>query len=231
MLLLARRLCRGLGITARAAIRRGDPTIAVCFEDGSAVGIRPDIVLLERGGTGSVPMARIFARALAGAKRWVISRDDTASPLPRYGGPGTPLAGTQAALRAHMPARLRGRSPAYFVENPYLRRNTAALWDKLMQHGPDVDKQTAPVLILTPQCLRALLGPEPGSAERLAALTTGHPGMTVAAFLPPNGVPRLLPMDRLNTIIRSRLRRMRLASEVDSDCQSDGPGQDFPAPA
>lgn len=58
-----------------------------------------------------------------------------------------------------------------------------------------------------------------------------HPGMTVAAFLPPNGVPRLLSMDRLNTIIRSRLRRMCLASEVDLDCQSDGPGQDFPAPA
>lgn len=231
MLLLARRLCRGLGLTARAAIRRGSPTVAVRFDDGSAVGIRPDIVLLQRRGTARVPMARIFARALARAKRWVISRDDTALPLHRHGGPGTPLAGTQAALRAHMAARLGGLRPAYLADDPELRRNTAALWDKLMQHGPDVDKETGRVLILTPPCLRVLLAAEPGSAKRLAALTTRHPGMTVVAFLSPDGMLRLLSIDRLNGIIRSRLRKTRLASEVDTGCQNDGPGQDFPEPA
>ena len=231
MLLLARRLCRGLGLAARAAIRRGSPTVAVRFADGSAVGIRPDIVLLQRRGTAPVPVARIFARALARAKRWVISRDDTASLLPRHGGQGTPLAGTQAALRAHMAARLRKCRPAYLAEDPDLRRTAAAPWDKLMQQGPDMEKQTGRVLILTPRCLRALLLPEPGSAERLAALTTRHPDMTVAAFLPPTGVPRLLSMDRLNGIIRSRLRKVHLASNVNSDCQSDDPGQDFPTPA
>lgn len=201
------------------------------FADGSAVGIHPDIVLLQRRGTAPVPVAHVFARALARAKRWVISHDDTALPLPGHVGLGTPLAGTQAALRAHMAARLGGRRPACLVEDPDLRRTAAALWDKLMQHGPDVEKQTGRVLILTPLCLRALLAPESGSAERLAALTTRHPDMTVAAFLPPTGVPRLLSMDRLNAIIRSRLRKTRLASEVDSDCQSEDPGQDFPAPA
>lgn len=99
-----------------------------------------------------------------------------------------------------------------------------------MQHGPDVEEQTAPVLILTPRCLRALLAPEQGSAERLEALTTRHPEIIVAAFLPPDRAPRLLSMDRLNGITRSRLRKMHLASEVDSGSQSDDPGPGFPAP-
>ncbi|WP_411836741.1 hypothetical protein [Paracoccus sp. ME4] len=105
-----------------------------------------------------------------------------------------------------------------------MRQTAAALWDDLGYPELDGEARTDPVLILTPRCLRALLAPQPGSAERLAALTTRHPGMTVAAFLPPNGVPRLLSMDRLNAIIRSRLRKMRLALEVDSDCQNDDPG-------
>jgi len=203
----------------------------VRFADGSAVGIRPDIVLLQRRGTAAVPMARIFARALARAKRWMISRDDTVLPLPRDDNPGTPLAGTQAALRAHMAARLGGRRPVHLTRDPRLRQTAAALWDDLGEPGLDGEPRTGPVLILTPPCLRALLAPEPGSAERLAALVTRHPDMTVAAFLPLDGVPRLLSMDRLNGIIRSRLRKTRLAMVVDSDCQTDDPGQDFPAPA
>lgn len=176
-------------------------------------------------------MARIFARTLARAKRWVISRDDTALPLPRHGGQGTPLAGTQAALRAHMAARLGGRRPVHLAQDPRLRQHPVALCDDLGEPRLKGETQTGSVLILTPPCLRALLAPEPGSAERLAALMTRHPDMTVAAFLPPTGVPRLLSMDRLNSIIRSRMRKMRLASVVDSDFRSDYPGQDFPAPA
>lgn len=231
MLLLTRRICRGLGLIACTAIQRGDPTVEVRFDDGSAVGIRPDIVLLERGGTAPMPMARNFARALARAKRWVISRDDTALPLPRHSGLGTPLAGTQSALRAHIAARLRKRRLACLAEDPRLRQTAAALRDDLGEPDLDGEAQTAPVLILTPRCLRTLLAPEPGGAERLEALTTRHTGITVAAFLPANGVPRLLSMDRLNTIIRSRLKKTRLASEVDSGCQSDDPGPGFPEPA
>lgn len=229
-MLLARRLCRGLGLTARTAIRREDTTVSVCFEDGSAVGIRPDIVLLERCGTASPPLARTFVRALAQAKRWLISRDDTALAPPRPGGPAIALAGTQAALRKHLGARLRGRRPVHLAADPRQRQHAVRLWDELGEPGLDGEPQTGPVLILTPRCLRTLLAPEPGSAERFEALTTRHPGITVAVFLPPNGVPRVLLIDRLNGIIKSRLRKMHLASEVNSGFQSDDPGFDFPAP-
>ncbi|WP_265499851.1 hypothetical protein [Paracoccus beibuensis] len=231
MLLLARRICRGLGLTAHPVIRQGSPTVEVRFDDGSAVGIRPDIVLLERRGKLDSSLAKTFAGALARAKQWVISRHDTALPPPRPGEPGTPLAGTLAALRTHMGARLRGRQPVHLTADLCLRQHAVTLWHELVQHGPDVEEQTSPVLILTPRCLRAVLAREPGGAERLKALTTRNPEVTVAAFLPPNGVPRVLSMDRLNGIIRSRLKKTRLASEVASGCQSDDSGLDFPAPA
>lgn len=229
MLLLARRICLGLGLTARPVIRRGDTTVAVQFDDGSLVGIRPDFIILERSGKLNSSLAKTFTRALAREKRWLISRDDTAWTPPRPSGPSNALAGTLAALRSHMGKRLRGRRPIYLMADPCLRQYAITLWDDLVQYGPDVEEQIGPVLILTPRCLRAVLAPEPGSAQLTEALTTRRPGITVAAFLPPNGVPRLLSMDRLNVIIQYRLRKMRLASEVNSGCQSDDPRPDFPA--
>lgn len=123
-----------------------------------------------------------------------------------------------ARTASHLP---HGRPLPAPIRNNTLGRPRAA--------RTDVEEQIGPVLILTPRCLRAVLAPEPGSAQLTEALTTRRPGITVAAFLPPNGVPRLLSMDRLNVIIQYRLRKMRLASEVNSGCQSDDPRPDFPA--
>lgn len=218
MLLRARRICRGLGLTVRTAIRRGDTTVALRFDDGSVVGIRPDIVLLKRRSTAPAPVARTFTRALARGKRWVISRDDTAWPPPRAGGPAIALAGTQAALRSHMALRLRGHKHVYFAEGPCLSQDAAALWGDIEEPGPDMKEQTGTPLTLTPQRLRALLAPELGSVERVEALTERHREISVAAFLKQDGVPRLLSKNRLNGIIRSRLRKMQIASEVDSGC-------------
>ena len=183
LLLLARRICRGLGLAARPAIRRGDYSVRIGFEDGSAVRIHPDIVLLARPGPARASMARSFAQALAQAKRWISGPEDMAWPRPRPGGPATPLAGTAEALRAHMAARLRGCRPVCLAKDPSLRQRGAALWKDFVGSGPDVATQVDVVLVLTPQCLSALGTPSALALERIEALSAGHPGITVAAVL------------------------------------------------
>lgn len=148
------------------------------------------------------------------------------APL-RAGGPAIALAGTQAALRSHMTLRLRGHKHVYFAEDPCLCQDAAALWGDIKEPGPEMKEQTGTLLTLTPQRLRAVLAPESGSVERVEALTERHPKIIVAAFLKQDGVPRLLSKNRLNGIIRSRLRKMQIVSEVDSGCQSDDPSPDF----
>lgn len=231
MLLLARRICRGLGLTARPVIRRGDTTVAVRFDDGSLVGIRPDFIILERSSKLNSSLAKTFTRALAREKRWVISRDDTAWTPPRPSGPANAPAGTLAALRTHMAARLRGQQPVYLTADPCLRKDAASLWNELVEHRADVEEQTSPVLILTARCLRAVLAPGPGRVHRMEALMTHHSGITTAAFMPQDSAPRLLAMERLNGIIQYRLRKMHLAYEADSDSQSDDPSPGIPAHA
>lgn len=193
------------------------------FEDDSAVRIHPDIVLLARPGPARASMARSFARALAQAKRWISGPEDMAWPRPRPGGPATPLAGTAEALRAHMAARLQACRPVCLAEDPSLRQRAAALWKDLAGPGPDVAGPSDVVLVLTPQCLRALATPDARTLERIEALSARHPGITVAAFLTQDGVPRLLSMDRLREFVRSRLKEEGITVELDPADQNDHP--------
>jgi hypothetical protein len=215
LLLLARRICRGLGLAARPAMRRGDHSVRIGFEEGSVVCIHADIVLLQRRGIAPAPMARSFARALAQAKRWISGPEDMAWPRPRPGGPATPLAGTAEALRAHMAAQLRGCRPVCLAEDPSLRQRAVALWKDLAGSGPDVAGPSDVVLVLTPQCLRALASLEIRTLERIEALSARGPGATVAAFLTRDGVPRLLSMDRLREFVQSRLKEEGITVELD----------------
>lgn len=223
LLLLARRICRGLGLAAFPTIRRGDHSVRIGFDDGSAVRIHPDIVLLARPGPARASMARSFARALAQAKRWISGPEEMAWPRPRPGGPATPLAGTAEALRAHMAARLRGCRPVCLAEAPSLRQRAAALWKDFVGSGPDVAARTDVVVVLTPQCLGALGTPDALTLERIEALSARHPGITVAAVLTRGGVPRLLSMDRPREFVRSRLKAEGITVELDPADQNDHP--------
>jgi len=211
-------------MAAHPTIRRSDPSVRIGFADRSAVRIHPDIILLERRGTAPASMARTFARAFAQAKRWLSGREDRALPRPRPDdGSGTPLAGTTVALRAHMAARLRGCRPVSLAEDPSLRQRAAALWKDLAGSGPDVAGPSDVVLVLTPQCLRALATPDARTLEQIEALSARHPGITVAAVLTRGGVPRLLSMDRLKEFVRSRLKEEGITVELCPADQNDHP--------
>lgn len=92
-----------------------------------------------------------------------------------------------------------------------------------MGSGPSVATQTDIVLVLTPQCLGALATPGARTLERIEALSARHPGITVAAFLTRDGVPRLLSMDRLREFVQSRLKKEGITVELDAADQNDHP--------
>ena len=145
---------------------------------------------------------------------------------PRPDGLGTPLAGTAEALRAHMAARLRECRPVCLAEDPCLRQRAAALWKDFVGSGRDVAEQTDVVLVLTPQCLQALATPRSRTLERIEALSAQDREITVAAFLSRDGVPRLLSINRLNELVRSRREKEGIAVGLDPSGQSGdlGPG-------
>jgi hypothetical protein len=172
-------------------------------------------------------MARTFAQAIAQAKRWVSGTEDMALPQPRPAGLGTPLAGTKEALRAHLAARLRGCRPVCLAEDPVLHRRAAAIWTDFVGAAPDVAGHRDVVLVLTPQCLRAPGAPGARTLKRIEALAARGPGITVAALLTRNGVPRLLSIDRLTEFIRSRLEKEGIASEMEASGQSGNLGPGF----
>lgn len=147
-------------------------------------------------------------------------------PRPRPDGLGTPFAGTAVALRAHMVTRLRGCRPVCLAEDPSLRQRAAALWSNFVGSGPDVAGHADVVLVLTPQCLRALATPGALSLERIEALSALDPGITVAAFLSRDGMPRLLSMDQLREFVGSRLEE-GVAVEMNSPEKSKDLGPDF----
>lgn len=208
-------------------MRRGAPSVRIGFEDGSAVRIHPDIVLLQRRGIAPASMARSFARALAEAKRWISGTEDMALPRPRPNGLGTPLAGTKEALRAHMAARLQGCRPVCLADDPVLHQRAAAIWADFAGTAPDVAGHSDVVLVLTSRCLRALATPETRTLDRIEALSARHPRIIVAAFLTRDGVPRVLSMDRLNEFVQSRSKEGDRVAEVNSSEKSKDLGPDF----
>lgn len=208
-------------------MRRGDHSVGIGFGDGSAVRIQPDIILFERRGIAPAPMARSFARALAEAKRWISGTEDMALPQPRPNGLGTPLAGTKEALRAHMAARLRGCRPVCLADDPVLHQRAAAIWTDFVGSAPDVAGHRDLVLVLTPQCLRALSTRGARALERIEALSARHPAIIVAAFLTEDGVPRLLSMDRLKEFARSRPKEEDRVAEMNPPDKGKDPGPDF----
>ena len=172
-------------------------------------------------------MARSFARALAEAKRWISGTEDMTLPQPRPNGLGTPLAGTKEALRAHMAARLRGCRPVCLADDPVLRQRAAAIWADFVGAAPDVAGHRDLVLVLTPQCLRAIVTPETRTLARIEALSARHPAIIVAAFLTQDGVPRLLSMDRLKEFVRSRSKEADRAADMNPPEKGKDPGPDF----
>ncbi|MGP9805580.1 hypothetical protein [Paracoccus sp. NSM] len=208
-------------------MRRGAPSVGIGFEDGSAVRIHPDIVLLQRRGIAPVSMARSFARALAQAKRWISGTEDMALPQPRPNGLGTPLAGTKEALRAHMAVMLRGCRPVCLADDPVLHQRAAAIWTDFVGAPPDVAGHSDVVLVLSPRCLRALATPGARTMARIEALSARHPKIIVAAFLTQDGVPRLLSMDRLKEFVQSRSKEADRVVEMNPPEKGKDPGPDF----
>lgn len=163
---------------------RADLSVTVRFTDESSARLNETAVALEALGRGKGALARRFASACARLAGWIDLGAVTAWPFGRPPGVGESLACDPKALDSAIVGRMTDFRFLTLGSSPAIRATAEMLLAKA--YGPAVLEalMAAPqagerVLLLTPECLRALNQRPLDGLDRLEALMQDHGDLVV----------------------------------------------------
>lgn len=163
---------------------RADLSVTVRFTDESSARLTETAVTLEGLGCDKGALARRFASACARLARWVDLGVVTAWPFGRLPEVGEPLACDPKGLPAAIVGRMNAFKFMTLGPSPAIRATAKSLLAKA--YGPAVrealtaePREGERILLLTPECVRALNQRPLDGLGRLDALRQDHGDLTV----------------------------------------------------
>lgn len=198
-------------------------SLTVGFQDGSAVRITSDTVLLEAPGRSEARAARRFSRAFASVEGW-RSIDDPGWPLRESEAPGMALAAAARALRPLFGDRLRRARLVVIPDKPDHRREALLLVRRLYGEkgwrsgGQADDRSTEVILLITPACDGGIAADPASFLLRAHAFSRRHTDAVVLHLSEAEHLPSLRP---LTTLIRELEAGTKTEHEATPSAGSD----------
>lgn len=205
---LAYEALRAAGLKALPRIR-ADRSVSVRFANDSSARLTETAVTLENLGRDNGALARRFASACARLARWIDLGAVTAWPFGRLPEVGEPLACDPETLPAAIVARMKALKFLTLGSSPAIRATVESLLAKA--YGPDAREALTSepnggggVLLLTPECVRALNQRPLDGLGRLEALMQDHGDLIVLA-LKPDRAPQPVRLIRLIEAVEKKV--------------------------